>query len=172
VPITSNNPQFSLTAFQGLNPKFLAASPTAFSGRLHGKLTRGLQSGLKDISGRPNQYLGLGRRWGFQASPLLMRLQGPRDGRSIRRRSAASRSTRAGLSSTLLCILVPAHAEIVIEGEVTTTAYEPEAPFGEAAGFIAPRIMRPFFDVKCITHRRDPIFMNILSQFPPARVVS
>jgi 3-octaprenyl-4-hydroxybenzoate carboxy-lyase len=45
-------------------------------------------------------------------------------------------------------ILVPAHAEIVIEGEVTTTAYEPEAPFGEAAGFIAPGIMHPFFDVK------------------------
>ncbi len=65
-------------------------------------------------------------------------------------------------------ILVPAHAEIVIEGEITTTEYEPEAPFGEAAGFIAPRIMRPFFDVKCITHRKDPILMSILSQFPPS----
>jgi 4-hydroxy-3-polyprenylbenzoate decarboxylase len=65
-------------------------------------------------------------------------------------------------------LLVPASAEIVIEGEVTIVEREPEAPFGEATGFVAPRIMRPYFTVKCITHRKNPIFMTILSQFPPS----
>jgi len=65
-------------------------------------------------------------------------------------------------------ILVPAWAEIVIEGEIDTEALEPEAPFGEATGYVATRLMHPFFNVKCITHRKDPILMTIVSQFPPS----
>jgi UbiD family decarboxylase len=65
-------------------------------------------------------------------------------------------------------IVVPAWAEIVIEGEINTEALEPEAPFGEATGYVATRLMHPFFDVKCITHRKNPVLMNIVSQFPPS----
>jgi UbiD family decarboxylase len=65
-------------------------------------------------------------------------------------------------------IVVPAWAEIVIEGEISTEALEPEAPFGEATGYVATRLMHPFFNVKCITHRKDPVLMNIVSQFPPS----
>lgn len=57
-------------------------------------------------------------------------------------------------------IVVPAWAEIVIEGEISTEALEPETPFGEATGYVATRLMHPFFNVKCITQRENPILMN------------
>lgn len=63
---------------------------------------------------------------------------------------------------------VPAYAEIVIEGEIGTEELEPEAPFGEALGFIAPPSIMPNFTVKCITHRKKPIWLATLSQYPPS----
>ncbi len=65
-------------------------------------------------------------------------------------------------------IEVPAYAEIVVEGEISTAEIEPEAPFGEAAGYIGVRDIGPFVTVKCITHRRKPIWQAFLSQFPPS----
>jgi len=65
-------------------------------------------------------------------------------------------------------MLVPAYAEIVIEGEISTEFIEPEAPFGESTGFIGERMLNPYFEVKCITHRKNPIFAAIVSQFPPS----
>ena len=63
---------------------------------------------------------------------------------------------------------VPATAEIVIEGEVLTDYTEPEGPFGEFTGHMAGGRDGPVFKVKCITHRKDPIQLGILSQFPPS----
>jgi 4-hydroxy-3-polyprenylbenzoate decarboxylase len=63
---------------------------------------------------------------------------------------------------------VPATAEIVIEGEVSTTELEPEAPFGESQGFISMPAMKAYFTVKCITHRRKPIWVATISQYPPS----
>lgn len=63
---------------------------------------------------------------------------------------------------------VPAQAEIVLEGEITTTEMEPEGPFGEFSGFVGDRGLRPHFKIKCITHRRRPIFQAFISQFPPS----
>ncbi len=63
---------------------------------------------------------------------------------------------------------VPAHAEIVVEGELTTEELEPEAPFGEAVGFVGMTEMMPYFTVKCITHRKNPIWLAFISQFPPS----
>ncbi|MCJ7593884.1 MAG: UbiD family decarboxylase [Desulfobacterales bacterium] len=63
---------------------------------------------------------------------------------------------------------VPAEAEIILEGEITTTEKEPEAPFGEFTGFIGERSLQPFFKIKCITHRKQPIFQVYISQFPPS----
>jgi 4-hydroxy-3-polyprenylbenzoate decarboxylase len=65
-------------------------------------------------------------------------------------------------------VLVPANAEIVIEGEISTEFLEPEAPFGESTGYIAERLLNPYFEVKCITHRNNPIFATIISQMPPS----
>lgn len=61
---------------------------------------------------------------------------------------------------------VPATAEIVLEGEIGTDYLEPEAPFGEFTGYMGVRAMNPCFNIKCITHRKSPIFQNILSMFP------
>lgn len=63
---------------------------------------------------------------------------------------------------------VPAGAEIVIEGEVPTDVVEPEAPFGEFTGYMGQRRFSPFMNVKCITHRKKPIWQSFLSQFPPS----
>lgn len=65
-------------------------------------------------------------------------------------------------------LLVPAHAEIVIEGIIRTDVLEPEAPFGEASGYLGPRKMEKVFEVKAITHRRAPVYQGIISEFPPS----
>jgi 4-hydroxy-3-polyprenylbenzoate decarboxylase len=55
-------------------------------------------------------------------------------------------------------LLVPATAEIVIEGHVRPYERWDEGPFGEATGYRAsPRMPRPVFRVDCITHRDNPI---------------
>jgi UbiD family decarboxylase len=63
---------------------------------------------------------------------------------------------------------VPAHAEYVIEGVVLPQERVPEGPFGEFAGYMSPEGMRPYLEVKCITHRKDPIFQTYMSQMPPS----
>ncbi len=63
---------------------------------------------------------------------------------------------------------VPAHAEIVIEGEVSTKEMEPEGAFGEAIGVMSLQQIRPFFEIKCITHRKNPIWLAFISQFQPS----
>jgi UbiD family decarboxylase len=63
---------------------------------------------------------------------------------------------------------VPASAEIVLEGEFSMDEVEPEAPFGEALGFMGHRKWMPYFTIKCITHRKNPIWQTFLSQFPPS----
>jgi 4-hydroxy-3-polyprenylbenzoate decarboxylase len=56
-------------------------------------------------------------------------------------------------------IEVPAHAEIVIEGEILPNVLLEEGPFGEYTGFrTGARGHRPTFRVKAITHRNNPIF--------------
>ena len=64
--------------------------------------------------------------------------------------------------------MVPAEAEIVMEGIIRTDILEPEAPFGEASGYLGPRKMEKVFEVKAITHRADPIYQGIISEFPPS----
>ncbi|MBI2821067.1 MAG: UbiD family decarboxylase [Acidobacteria bacterium] len=65
-------------------------------------------------------------------------------------------------------LLVPAHAEIVLEGELHPTGRMTEDPFGEFAGYMGDTGLRPFFEVTCITHRRDPIYYGYISQYPPS----
>ncbi|MBI2955615.1 MAG: UbiD family decarboxylase [Chloroflexi bacterium] len=63
---------------------------------------------------------------------------------------------------------VPATAEIVIEGEIPTDALEREGPFGEFTGYMGMAGPNLFLNVKCITHRKQPIWNAYLSQFPPS----
>ncbi len=60
-------------------------------------------------------------------------------------------------------ILVPAHAELVIEGEIPFDM-EPEGPFGEMYGYIGPEVAENFYmNVTAVTHRRDPMIVNHFS---------
>jgi 4-hydroxy-3-polyprenylbenzoate decarboxylase len=57
---------------------------------------------------------------------------------------------------------VPAHAEIVVEGEVDADAFLPEGPFGEYTGYYSGVGTDPrnFIQVSCVTHRNNPIFVG------------
>lgn len=59
-------------------------------------------------------------------------------------------------------IMVPAHAEMVIEGEVPLDQPGlPEGPFGEMFGYLGPRKEENFWmNITAITHRRDPWIVN------------
>jgi phenylphosphate carboxylase beta subunit len=58
-------------------------------------------------------------------------------------------------------LIVPAGAEIVVEGEVDADAFMDEGPFGEYTGYYSGVGANPrnFIKVNCITHRNNPIFM-------------
>ena len=51
-------------------------------------------------------------------------------------------------------LLVPAEAEIVIEGFIDTEYLEPEAPFGESHGHVNLQEFNAFMDVTAITRRQ------------------
>ena len=65
-------------------------------------------------------------------------------------------------------LLVPANAEIVLEGEIDTEWLERDGSFGEYTGYIGRFKNTPYFDITCITHRRHPVYSCFLSQFPPS----
>jgi len=58
-------------------------------------------------------------------------------------------------------ILVPAHSEMVIEGEVDLTKWEEEGPFGEMYGYMGLKKDENFFmNITAITHRQNPWVLN------------
>lgn len=57
--------------------------------------------------------------------------------------------------------LVPADADILIEGEVVPGHREIEAPFGEWTGYYGPQRLSWVIEVKAITHRRHAVFQNV-----------
>jgi UbiD family decarboxylase len=65
-------------------------------------------------------------------------------------------------------LLVPAEAEVVIEGYIDTEYLEPEAPFGESHGHVNLQEFNAFMEVTCITRRRDAILTSIISQVTPS----
>ncbi len=62
-------------------------------------------------------------------------------------------------------LLVPAEAEIVLEGYVGATT-EPEGPFGEFTGFTGDVKKAPLFEVTTVTHRHDAIYHDYASGLP------
>jgi UbiD family decarboxylase len=58
-------------------------------------------------------------------------------------------------------VLVPAHAEMVIEAEILPHQRTAEGPFGEFTGYSLGERQREVVKVKAITHRRDAIFQDI-----------
>src|SRR5881398_191100 len=58
-------------------------------------------------------------------------------------------------------VLVPAHAELVLECEILPRERTPEGPFGEFTGYSLGERQREIVRVNAITHRRDAIFQDI-----------
>jgi 4-hydroxy-3-polyprenylbenzoate decarboxylase len=60
-------------------------------------------------------------------------------------------------------LLVPAHCEMIIEGEVPLQEPgQPEGPFGEMFGYLGARKEENFFvNVTTVTHRRNPWIVNM-----------
>jgi UbiD family decarboxylase len=58
-------------------------------------------------------------------------------------------------------VLVPAHAELVLEGEILPTARVAEGPFGEFTGYSLGERQREIVRYTAITHRRDAMFQDI-----------
>jgi 2,5-furandicarboxylate decarboxylase 1 len=58
-------------------------------------------------------------------------------------------------------VLVPAHAEIVLECEILPGTRTPEGPFGEFTGYSLGERQREVVKVRAVTHRRDALFQDI-----------
>lgn len=59
-------------------------------------------------------------------------------------------------------LLVPAHAEIIVEGEVLPNVRAPEGPHGESQGFYGWNDHAFVVKVRCITHRKQPISYGLI----------
>jgi 2,5-furandicarboxylate decarboxylase 1 len=58
-------------------------------------------------------------------------------------------------------LMVPADAEIVIEGYIPKDVFEAEGPFGEYPGYIGPQRPSNVIEVTCVTHRHDAIYHGL-----------
>jgi len=65
-------------------------------------------------------------------------------------------------------LMVPAEAEIVIEGFIDTEWLEPEGSFGESHGYMNLKEYNAFMDVTAITRRKDAVLVSIISQVTPS----
>jgi len=65
-------------------------------------------------------------------------------------------------------LMVPAEAEVVIEGYIDTTQVEPEGPFGESHGHIALEEYNMPMRVTAVTRRKDAVVPSYISQVAPS----
>lgn len=64
-------------------------------------------------------------------------------------------------------LLVPASAEIVLEGFIYPDDMAPEGPFGDHTGYYNEVDSFPVFTVECITQRQSPIYHSTFTGKPP-----
>ena len=64
-------------------------------------------------------------------------------------------------------LLVPAEAEIVLEGWVSSTETAPEGPFGDHTGYYNPAEPFPVMQVSAVTHREAPLYLSTYTGRPP-----
>ena len=64
-------------------------------------------------------------------------------------------------------LMVPANAEIVLEGHVLFDEHAPEGPYGDHTGYYNSVETFPVFQVTAITMRRDPIYLTTFTGRPP-----
>jgi len=64
-------------------------------------------------------------------------------------------------------LMVPAQAEIILEGYVVPGEERDEGPFGDHTGYYSMEEPYPVFHITCITHRKEPIYPAALVGRPP-----
>ncbi|WP_411288718.1 UbiD family decarboxylase [Phenylobacterium sp.] len=64
-------------------------------------------------------------------------------------------------------LMVPANAEIVLEGHVLLDEYADEGPYGDHTGYYNSVEKFPVFQISAITMRRDPIYLTTFTGRPP-----
>jgi 4-hydroxy-3-polyprenylbenzoate decarboxylase len=64
-------------------------------------------------------------------------------------------------------LIVPADAEIVIEGFVSATEAAPEGPYGDHTGYYNSVESFPVMRITAVTSRRDPIYLTTFTGRPP-----
>jgi 4-hydroxy-3-polyprenylbenzoate decarboxylase len=64
-------------------------------------------------------------------------------------------------------LMVPASAEIVLEGHIRPGEEADEGPFGDHTGYYNEVERFPVFTVERITHRRDPVYHSTYTGRPP-----
>ncbi len=64
-------------------------------------------------------------------------------------------------------LMVPADAEIVLEGWVSPAELAPEGPFGDHTGYYNPAEPFPVMQLTAVTHRSDPIYLSTYTGRPP-----
>ena len=64
-------------------------------------------------------------------------------------------------------LMVPAHAEFVIEGSVSATETMVEGPFGDHTGFYSDADEYPVINIKTITRKKNPIYPATIVGRPP-----
>ncbi|WP_347309635.1 UbiD family decarboxylase [Defluviimonas sp. SAOS-178_SWC] len=82
--------------------------------------------------------------------------------------SGVLRGARAELApATTVPLLVPANAEIILEGWVHPGETAPEGPFGDHTGYYNAVEPFPVMRLTAITHRRDPLYLTTVTGRPP-----
>jgi 4-hydroxy-3-polyprenylbenzoate decarboxylase len=64
-------------------------------------------------------------------------------------------------------LLVPANAEMVIEGYVSTQEFANEGPYGDHTGYYNSVEKFPIFEITAITTRKDAIYLSTYTGRPP-----
>ena len=64
-------------------------------------------------------------------------------------------------------LMVPAQAEIVLEGHVLLDDYADEGPYGDHTGYYNSVERFPVFQISCVTMRKDPIYLTTFTSRPP-----
>jgi len=64
-------------------------------------------------------------------------------------------------------LMVPAQAEIVLEGHVLLDEYADEGPYGDHTGYYNSVERFPVFQVTAVTMRKDPIYLTTFTGRPP-----
>jgi len=63
-------------------------------------------------------------------------------------------------------LMVPARAELVIEGTIPPHTRQPEAPYGEYTWYYGLERESPIINVKAVTYRSDAIFHHLMAAHP------